>query len=661
MIREEGFVSPIDGTTTTKAMKPTRNTWILLLLFALCVRLQDASAQTADRALRFLHTSEGLSPDGARRHSALLLEESSESVRLFSLEGDGLLLLDPEFLLPLNPNLGVRARTMGIEHLLDGSLKWQGTLGEDHRIVTLIARDGTLKGRFEAAGDRWRLEPVDHAVGALVRTRRIADKLFDSDLDFATTDEGAGDVYQPTPNARISSIDAIATGAAVQRIDVMVVYSDDAGASENMALAALSWVADVNSILNNGGIGGEIDLNLVHTMQVSVNEPVDCDSGLTALAAGYSPYGGVPSVRAAHGADIVVLAVNDLTGCFGKSAAIFANSAGEAYAVVQRSKSNQNRTFAHEIGHLIGGLHTVSEMTQAYATENEEYDPDSDPISLGTVPYAHGIQGGSVGGTVMMASGNRDQYYSRDGAVFSNSDPMGSEAHENVVLVWSDNAGDVAGLVPAAVEETNPPYVLEATLNAPSTMAWKENATLQVVKDYVPSSGGEVECTECTVKWYEGYSQSGPYSSYLGITTSTLYVTMNWTSGHGYKAIITDGIQTSADSVWIDYCASNCGGGGARVASLPTFVAFEASGLEVYPNPSGSGAGTSVSFSLVSSASVDLSVYDMLGRRVAGLIEGTLRAGHHGVVWTPVGVTSGVYVMLLTVDDRRTSRVVIRN
>jgi len=68
------------------------------------------------------------------------------------------------------------------------------------------------------------------------------------------------------------------------------------------------------------------------------------------------------------------------------------------------------------------------------------------------------------------------------------------------------------------------------------------------------------------------------------------------------------------------------------------------------PNPF--NASTSISFLLSGPSEVRLIVYDLLGRRVAVLLEGQQVAGEHAVIWDAHGFTSGVYFTRLETDDR---------
>jgi len=76
-----------------------------------------------------------------------------------------------------------------------------------------------------------------------------------------------------------------------------------------------------------------------------------------------------------------------------------------------------------------------------------------------------------------------------------------------------------------------------------------------------------------------------------------------------------------------------------------------------FPNPF--RAATTVRFTLPDAADVTLAVYDVLGRRVATLEDGTLAAGDHEATFDAAGLPSGVYLVRLDAGSRHaTERVV---
>ena len=77
-----------------------------------------------------------------------------------------------------------------------------------------------------------------------------------------------------------------------------------------------------------------------------------------------------------------------------------------------------------------------------------------------------------------------------------------------------------------------------------------------------------------------------------------------------------------------------------------------------YPNPF--NAATVISFTLSTDSDVRLDVYDVLGRRVATLVDDLLPAGEHHVSWDAIGAASGIYfARLVTPEGMMTRKMVL--
>jgi hypothetical protein len=77
-----------------------------------------------------------------------------------------------------------------------------------------------------------------------------------------------------------------------------------------------------------------------------------------------------------------------------------------------------------------------------------------------------------------------------------------------------------------------------------------------------------------------------------------------------------------------------------------------------FPDPF--GAHTNISFSLPTAEMIGLSVYDVLGRRVATLVDGVAEAGTHVLTFDGSELASGVYLLRLRIGSEvRTERMVI--
>ncbi|MCK4815513.1 T9SS type A sorting domain-containing protein, partial [bacterium] len=64
-----------------------------------------------------------------------------------------------------------------------------------------------------------------------------------------------------------------------------------------------------------------------------------------------------------------------------------------------------------------------------------------------------------------------------------------------------------------------------------------------------------------------------------------------------------------------------------------------------YPNPF--NPKTIINYELPTTLNVDLSVYNLLGQKVATLVSGKQSAGHHQVEWNAGDLPSGVYYYIL--------------
>lgn len=69
-----------------------------------------------------------------------------------------------------------------------------------------------------------------------------------------------------------------------------------------------------------------------------------------------------------------------------------------------------------------------------------------------------------------------------------------------------------------------------------------------------------------------------------------------------------------------------------------------------YPNPF--NPSTSISYSLPELSSVDLTIYNMLGQKVASLVSQTQEAGSYTVTWNASSASSGVYIYRLSVGSQ---------
>jgi hypothetical protein len=68
-----------------------------------------------------------------------------------------------------------------------------------------------------------------------------------------------------------------------------------------------------------------------------------------------------------------------------------------------------------------------------------------------------------------------------------------------------------------------------------------------------------------------------------------------------------------------------------------------------YPNPF--NTSTSIRYSLAKNTRVEIAVFDLLGHKVAALVDGYRNAGTHKVIWDASELSTGIYIYQLKTDD----------
>jgi hypothetical protein len=143
-------------------------------------------------------------------------------------------------------------------------------------------------------------------------------------------------------------------------IDVLVAYTHNAAQHYDDFKREIvePAIEQANHSFRLSGIG-QVRLNLAHVFQTGYVERGGHFEHVWHMAdKGDGHMEQIHALREAHGADVVVLIVDNPEGC-GLATRIGAD-ADEAFAVVHHECAVSNYTVAHEIGHLIGARHELA-------------------------------------------------------------------------------------------------------------------------------------------------------------------------------------------------------------------------------------------------------------------------------------------------------------
>jgi hypothetical protein len=210
---------------------------------------------------------------------------------------------------------------------------------------------------------------------------------------------------------------------------------------------------------------------------------------------------------------------------------------------------------------------------------------------------------------------------------------------------------------------------------------------LLIYVGFVPPDVGE--CSATTLAEVEGQAASGAgevtatFSNPDGIEAITFTLLQNFTvtapgltdaGGGRYETTgsppsvtvtLTQADQTVAEAAYFAEVESVCPSEADGTLetdfdppydfeTLPAIFAFEGN----YPNPF--RGQTTLRFDLPEAANVSLSIYDVMGRQVATLVDGSMAAGRHEVAWQGRGrngsLASGVYFARLKAGTHTATR-----
>ena len=394
-------------------------------------------------------------------------------------------------------------------------------------------------------------------------------------------------------------------------VSILVAYTPAvASASGNVTSLINGAIDATNQTLSNSFVPARVVL--AHMVQVTYTET---GSHSTALARLQNPSDGymdnVHALRDQYYADVVILLNDEDDPSSGGQAAGIEVIAAQAFAVVQWDLAIGNYTFAHEIGHLVGGRH--------------HNDTNEDPRR-----YAHGYVHAPGAWRTVMATvvGNnaiRIPYWSNPDKTFGGV-PMGTASYNDNTRVWEERAGTVSDFR----TPPPPPPPLSATINGPPFLAFHEKGTYTAI---VSGGTGAI-----SYGWYYRLNGTGGWTG-PAVTTKSFTITMGTTDVE-LRCEVTRGTETVNPTTYVAYCPV-CRTG--DLVGRANVAAGEALLTGIRPNPF--NPATTISFTLPEAVQTRVAVFDMLGREVALLADSRLDAGAHEVRFDASDLPSGVYVV----------------
>ncbi|MDX1419739.1 MAG: zinc-dependent metalloprotease [Rubricoccaceae bacterium] len=511
--------------------------------------------------------------------------------------------------------------------------------------AVLVLREGQLTGSVRLAGQLYAVRPL---TGGLHAVARMAEERFvDHAPEWAAVEAEAAERWAERLPAPVRE-PAPEGGTILQRVLVPYTPNAEAQVGDILALVQLA-IDETNMGYERSDIAHRVVL--AHTYRTPQNAS---SSFSTTLDRMQNPNDGyhdeIPGLRAQYGGDLVNMIAGQNGGLCGQARTILADGPDEGFAVSAQNCATGYYTFGHELGHLQGARH------------NTEIDGNNSPF-----PYGHGKCYDPGNWRTVMSYGcpgstTRVLQWSNPDVDYLGT-PTGDVTRRDNARVLDETAGDMAAFYPdpasgtATVAISGPSTigsdggVVEFTItvsNASGAAFAGEYWALATLPNGNPYNNDVVSPTAIALD--DGQSQTVTYFRNVprrapaGIYTVTAY------AGQSYPNDFDD-----SDSFQLTKAAAR-EGGASDVAALwspveaaplaaPVAASAEAgpSLLDLYPNPM--DARATVRYAVGAAGTVRVSVYDVLGREVAVLADGTHGAGTHAVGFDAQGLPSGVYVV----------------
>jgi hypothetical protein len=381
----------------------------------------------------------------------------------------------------------------------DSVAVWSGTMQDQSGSALFTITGENVSAVIHVELSIYGIEPLGGGVHALVHvdpSRFAPDESFHGEMEEPTAHVAESGKAGKTAALRAEGQAATSVSQS-NVIDILVAYTSAAASWSggiNNLIAACE--ARTNEICLNSGAAASV--HIVHSVGVEYEESGSLADDLENLQGnGDGQMDEVHSLRQLYGADVVVLLVG-WGDAYGRAFAIPALSPSAAFAVVQSpfDIAITNCTFAHEVGHLVGGRH------------QKVADGSNDPEQ-----YCHGYKRGHLFKTVMAV--NIDENTAPRIPFWSNpygsylGFPIGNSDTCDVSRLWSERVPIVAGFLTIP----NPMYVpthyptISAALNVaqPGTRVIVEPGTHYVDQNLTVTSGVWLDIQSNATLIFNGY------------------------------------------------------------------------------------------------------------------------------------------------------------
>lgn len=503
----------------------------------------------------------------------------------------------------------------------ESNFKWRGRSPDGLNNAIFISEKGMLFGSFSMNNIHYQVFTTEEGISFLIEEN--------NNLEISC---GSNNMREnpnfiiPKNNRRDNCIEAIR---------VLVLYTQNATSTvANIGQTISLSVEQFNSSIDNSAIGTQQTnkIELAGTQQISFSSSAnpETEPNITLATQYIRDNTTVQSLRNQYQADIVVCLVNGVynQSAIGNAISVPATNSDYCALVVSGFSSlGGSNTFAHELGHLLGGRHQDDTNGPSYShgysfTTNPAF-PNS-PSAVRTLMHTYD------------PNSSRILQFSNPNVVYQGT-TSGTVNTNNVAR----RIGEISPVVVDFRASTNPSF--NGYIQGPGNIGNSGSYQWELI----------YSCRDIVSREWKYSTDGFNFGSPIGSSDILNY---NLNSSNNGLFYLKCTITTSSNETFsvTQYVSVNiCSG--CRL--LTENVELVEKDIRLYPNPS--QTQIMIDYSLENTTEVELGVFDIIGRVVFSKSLGTLDSGNHHTEFDVSNLQSGKYTLKLLMGSKLSNKVFV--
>ncbi|OJV17183.1 MAG: hypothetical protein BGO21_07320 [Dyadobacter sp. 50-39] len=502
----------------------------------------------------------------------------------------------------------------------DDDFYWYGTSENQRNTALFNSEKGRLSGSFNVGDRYFQLSSLEVGVGAIIEEVPIN--------GLACGSTGAPlDPHSVEPYVIPKQDENARAGVCTEPIRVLILYTQQA-ATHTLDIVQLAngAVGQYNQAIDNVGRSipqtNKIAVAGIQPITFTSNDPESTTNSADA-ASWVNSNSTVQSMRNTYNADLVICFIFKNQSHAGWAAQIPANNA--QFSAIVRVEATPIWTFAHELGHLLGGRHHDDSNAPQYSHGYSFTGTDN-------VLYQDIMYNGTAG--------TRINYFSAPNVNYAGV-PVGTYANNDVARRISEVSTSVVNLRPSTTQPFNAAIIGPTSISSAGYYDWE---LYTFCRNFLTTTW-QFSTDGFNYGSSVGFGDMVSFHYVDGNNNGTLYLRCTITTDQNQTYVTTSTIN-------VNICS------GCRETSEKKDLPEQRAPLvnAIFPNPA--STKITVDYSLTEKADVDLQLIDLVGRPHIARKLGEMEAGEYKHEISTGNLANGMYVCRIKINGVAINRLI---